>query len=142
LPELVDPQLQRLACAEEANSVYLSRLLRLDGERRSRQKEGGSDRSEPHRHLRMNPTADPHVWTDLGARLLRSGIVLTPSLSSLHAQLLPDIPQDLFGAGGNTVWMQPPFYCDYGSNIRAACLLDQVRERLRVDTTMIYTRPL
>ena len=24
---------------------------------------------------------------------------------------------DLFGAGGNTVWMQPPFYCDYGSNI-------------------------
>ena len=27
------------------------------------------------------------------------------------------ILQDLFGAGGNTVWMQPPFYCDYGSNI-------------------------
>lgn len=24
---------------------------------------------------------------------------------------------DLFGAGGDTVWMQPPFYCDYGSNI-------------------------
>ncbi|WP_435015697.1 sugar O-acetyltransferase [Tundrisphaera sp. TA3] len=24
----------------------------------------------------------------------------------------------LFGAGGDTVWMQPPFYCDYGSNIR------------------------
>ncbi len=24
---------------------------------------------------------------------------------------------DLFGAGGNDVWMQPPFYCDYGSNI-------------------------
>jgi len=23
----------------------------------------------------------------------------------------------LFGAGGDTVWMQPPFYCDYGSNI-------------------------
>ena len=27
------------------------------------------------------------------------------------------IMQDLFGAGGDTVWMQPPFYCDYGSNI-------------------------
>ena len=27
------------------------------------------------------------------------------------------ILQDLFGAGGETVWMQPPFYCDYGSNI-------------------------
>ena len=25
---------------------------------------------------------------------------------------------ELFGAGGESVWMQPPFYCDYGSNIR------------------------
>jgi maltose O-acetyltransferase len=24
---------------------------------------------------------------------------------------------DLFGAGGDSVWMQPPFFCDYGSNI-------------------------
>ena len=24
---------------------------------------------------------------------------------------------ELFGTGGETVWMQPPFYCDYGSNI-------------------------
>jgi maltose O-acetyltransferase len=23
----------------------------------------------------------------------------------------------LFGSGGDQVWMQPPFYCDYGSNI-------------------------
>jgi maltose O-acetyltransferase len=23
----------------------------------------------------------------------------------------------LFAAGGDSVWMQPPFYCDYGSNI-------------------------
>ncbi len=28
------------------------------------------------------------------------------------------ILQQLFGHGGDTVWMQPPFYCDYGSNIR------------------------
>jgi maltose O-acetyltransferase len=27
------------------------------------------------------------------------------------------ILSDLFGAGGDSVWMQPPFYCDYGSNI-------------------------
>jgi maltose O-acetyltransferase len=27
------------------------------------------------------------------------------------------ILRDLFGAGGETVWMQPPFYCDYGANI-------------------------
>jgi maltose O-acetyltransferase len=24
---------------------------------------------------------------------------------------------ELFGAGGESVWMQPPFYCDYGANI-------------------------
>src|SRR4051794_40090681 len=23
----------------------------------------------------------------------------------------------LFGRGGDTVWMQPPFFCDYGANI-------------------------
>lgn len=27
------------------------------------------------------------------------------------------ILQNLFGSGGDTVWMQPPFYCDYGSNV-------------------------
>jgi maltose O-acetyltransferase len=27
------------------------------------------------------------------------------------------ILRELFGTGGDTVWMQPPFYCDYGSNI-------------------------
>ncbi len=27
------------------------------------------------------------------------------------------ILRDLFAVGGDTVWMQPPFYCDYGSNI-------------------------
>jgi maltose O-acetyltransferase len=25
--------------------------------------------------------------------------------------------RDLFGKGGDTVWMQPPFFCDYGANI-------------------------
>jgi maltose O-acetyltransferase len=27
------------------------------------------------------------------------------------------ILRELFGSGGETVWMQPPFYCDYGANI-------------------------
>jgi len=27
------------------------------------------------------------------------------------------ILQALFGKGGDTVWMQPPFYCDYGAHI-------------------------
>ena len=25
--------------------------------------------------------------------------------------------QQIFDAGGDTVWMQPPFHCDYGTNI-------------------------
>ncbi|HEY1212352.1 MAG TPA: sugar O-acetyltransferase [Bryobacteraceae bacterium] len=31
----------------------------------------------------------------------------------LRRQLLTEI----FGKGGDTVWLQPPFFCDYGSNI-------------------------
>jgi maltose O-acetyltransferase len=27
------------------------------------------------------------------------------------------ILRELFGQGGDSVWMQPPFFCDYGSNI-------------------------
>ena len=27
------------------------------------------------------------------------------------------ILKELFGRGGDSVWMQPPFFCDYGSNI-------------------------
>jgi hypothetical protein len=27
------------------------------------------------------------------------------------------ILRDLLGAGGEDVWIQPPFFCDYGSNI-------------------------
>ena len=28
------------------------------------------------------------------------------------------IVRELFAAGGDTVWLQPPFFCDYGANIR------------------------
>ena len=28
------------------------------------------------------------------------------------------ILKDLLGGGGESDWVQPPFYCDYGSNIR------------------------
>jgi maltose O-acetyltransferase len=27
------------------------------------------------------------------------------------------ILRELFGSGGDSVWMQPPFHCDYGTNI-------------------------
>lgn len=32
-------------------------------------------------------------------------------------QIRREILKNLFGKGGESVWMQPPFYCDYGSNI-------------------------
>jgi maltose O-acetyltransferase len=28
------------------------------------------------------------------------------------------ILRELFGSGGDSVWMQPPFFCDYGTNVR------------------------
>lgn len=42
---------------------------------------------------------------------------------------------ELFGNGGDSVWMQPPFFCDYGTNIelgeRAGRTREDVRARLR-----------
>src|SRR6185312_11508651 len=32
-------------------------------------------------------------------------------------QLRRRILQELLGRGGETAWIQPPFYCDYGSNL-------------------------
>ena len=34
-----------------------------------------------------------------------------------HQQERRHILSDLFGKGGDSVWMQPPFFCDYGTNI-------------------------
>src|SRR6478752_6685299 len=34
-----------------------------------------------------------------------------------HREERRRILRGLFGKGGDTVWMQPPFFCDYGSNI-------------------------
>ena len=34
-----------------------------------------------------------------------------------EAEARRDIVRALFAAGGDSVWMQPPFFCDYGSNI-------------------------
>lgn len=33
------------------------------------------------------------------------------------SELRRSILKKLFGRGGDTVWMQPPFFCDYGQNI-------------------------
>jgi maltose O-acetyltransferase len=35
----------------------------------------------------------------------------------VEQELRRSILRELFGAGGESVWMQPPFFCDYGANI-------------------------
>jgi maltose O-acetyltransferase len=45
---------------------------------------------------------------------------LCQDLNATHEQdqeLRRSILKQLFGRGGDSVWMQPPFFCDYGSNI-------------------------
>lgn len=32
-------------------------------------------------------------------------------------ELRRELLEKIFGKGGDTVWLQPPFFCDYGSNI-------------------------
>lgn len=34
-----------------------------------------------------------------------------------QTELRRKITRDLFAAGGDSVWLQPPFFCDYGTNI-------------------------
>ena len=37
--------------------------------------------------------------------------------SDADEELRRELCKQIFGKGGDTVWMQPPFFCDYGSNI-------------------------
>lgn len=37
--------------------------------------------------------------------------------SDADEALRRDLCREMFGRGGDTVWMQPPFFCDYGTNI-------------------------
>jgi maltose O-acetyltransferase len=46
-----------------------------------------------------------------------AGELYDPLDAELAARRGRDLCQALFGQGGDTVWMQPPFYCDYGTNI-------------------------
>ena len=48
------------------------------------------------------------------ARSLCAALNATPDADQRGRR---QILRDLFGAGGDSVWMQPPFFCDYGSNI-------------------------
>ena len=53
--------------------------------------------------------ADRHRIRDLCQKL--------NAASDADEELRRKICRQIFGKGGDTVWMQPPFYCDYGSNI-------------------------
>jgi maltose O-acetyltransferase len=58
---------------------------------------------------------DPELVADrVRARDLCQALNVTPEADQEQRRR---IVVELFGAGGEDVWMQPPFYCDYGRNI-------------------------
>ena len=63
------------------------------------------------------------LYDPLDAELVRTRARARDLCQALNASPEADteerrrLVRDLFGAGGDTVWLQPPFYCDYGANI-------------------------
>ena len=59
------------------------------------------------------------LYDPLDAELVAARSRARGLCTALNASLEPrrQILQELFGKGGDSVWMQPPFYCDYGGNI-------------------------
>src|SRR5690348_3035011 len=63
------------------------------------------------------------LYDPLDAELVAARIRARDLCQQLNAgreadqELRRRILQELFGAGGDNAWIQPPFYCDYGSNI-------------------------
>ena len=50
------------------------------------------------------------------------------------------ILHELFGKGGDSVWMQPPFYCDYGANIELGERVFPTARRCRAPRGYVQTR--
>jgi maltose O-acetyltransferase len=63
------------------------------------------------------------LYNPLDAELVRARDRARDLCQDLNASREADqesrrrILKELFGKGGESVWMQPPFFCDYGSNI-------------------------
>ena len=63
------------------------------------------------------------LYDPLDAELVRARVRARDLCQDLNATREGDVDlrrrilRELFGAGGDSVWMQPPFFCDYGSNI-------------------------
>ena len=58
---------------------------------------------------------DPHLVT--ARNRARDLCQVLNATRESDQDLRRSICERLFGNGGQTVWMQPPFYCDYGTNI-------------------------
>jgi maltose O-acetyltransferase len=63
------------------------------------------------------------LYDPLDPELVRARERARDLCQALNATREADAPErrrilrELFGSGGDDVWMQPPFFCDYGSNI-------------------------
>jgi len=81
------------------------------------------DRPEPSRPTERQKMLAGELYDPLDAELSAARVRARDMCQSLNATREADqderraILRALFGAGGDTVWMQPPFFCDYGSNI-------------------------
>ena len=61
---------------------------------------------------------DPLDSELVAARAQARELCRTLNASPEHAQAeRRRLLRELFGRGGDTVWLQPPFFCDYGRNI-------------------------
>ena len=66
-------------------------------------------------------SGEPYLADDavLVAERQRARVLLSRynATAASELQVRREILQDLLGAVGSDVWIEPPFYCDYGSNI-------------------------
>jgi maltose O-acetyltransferase len=81
------------------------------------------DRPEPSHPTERQKMLAGELYDPLDADLSAARVRARDMCQALNATREADqderraILRALFGAGGDTVWMQPPFFCDYGSNI-------------------------
>jgi maltose O-acetyltransferase len=74
--------------------------------------------SPEHEKMLAGELYDPMNPELVAARTRARELCLTMNASREgEAEARRTILRQLFGRGGETVWMQPPFFCDYGSNI-------------------------
>ena len=72
------------------------------------------------------------------------------ALNETHKNERDDLFRELFGRAGKNLWIEPPFYCDYGYNIIAGdnvflnfncCILDVMPVVLGNNVMITYLEP-